>query len=76
LLYTLALATDPKVSDSKYPDASAVLQFLQEELTKPTVLQLGGDSTVGRGIVQATLLQAVAAPPTQGGQQPKEKKEQ
>jgi CRISPR-associated protein Cmr4 len=57
LLYSLALATDPKVKSDHIADAAQVLRFLKQEvLDKASVVQFGGDETVGRGIVQVTVL--------------------
>jgi len=62
LLYTLALATDPKDRNLARPyfeGAADVLHFLKRDvLDQASVIQFGGDETVGRGIVQATLLLA------------------
>jgi len=60
LLYSMALATDPKVEQNKRPndlkDASGVLEFVEREiLNRVTIVQLGGDETVGRGITRMTL---------------------
>lgn len=58
LLYSLALATGPKVEiDKDKPEvpknAAEVLEFLQERLVdKAQVMQFGGDETVGKGLVR------------------------
>jgi CRISPR-associated protein Cmr4 len=50
LLYSLVLAHDPVRDDrAELPDAHAVVTFLKEIEGKR--LQLGGDATIGRGIV-------------------------
>jgi CRISPR-associated protein Cmr4 len=50
LLYSVVLAHDPVKDDrAELPDAGAVLAFLREIDGKR--LQLGGDATIGRGIV-------------------------
>jgi CRISPR-associated protein Cmr4 len=58
LLYSLALATDPKDRDLAKPhgleNAEAILNFLKNVLGQASMVQLGGDETVGRGIVQVT----------------------
>jgi CRISPR-associated protein Cmr4 len=58
LLYSLALATDPKLTQQErnnapIKDANGVLKFLNDDLVKEAhVMQLGGDETVGKGLVQ------------------------
>lgn len=53
LLYSMALATDPKVQNAAIADADGVLGFLAKEvLGEAAVVQLGGDETVGRGLVK------------------------
>lgn len=60
LLYTLALATDPKDRNLARPyfgSAADILHFLKRDvLDLASVVQFGGDETVGRGIIQVTLL--------------------
>jgi CRISPR-associated protein Cmr4 len=51
LLYTVALATPPKKQPSRLQGAEGVLDFLREEVLRPGVMQLGGDETVGRGLL-------------------------
>lgn len=57
LLYSLALASDPKLpkkerDKASIRDAKEVLGFLQNELVNGAhVMQLGGDETVGKGLV-------------------------
>jgi len=59
LLYSLALATDPKLPkdrmlEAAIRDAEGVLMFLEDELVaKARVMQFGGDETVGKGLVWA-----------------------
>ena len=65
LLYSLALATDPRVPKEErdklqdnLKDAQGVLNFLASEvIAKAHRVQFGGDETVGRGIVSAVFLQ-------------------
>lgn len=61
LLYSLALATDPKLNGAEagaaMADADAVLDFLNGQLEQVKgVMQIGGNETIGRGLVQARLL--------------------
>jgi len=52
LLYSLALATDPKLPNSSIPDAQGVIKFLKDDLLeKVQAVQFGGDETVGKGLV-------------------------
>lgn len=58
LLYSLALATDPKAPKDKLKegvprDASEVLNFLLDEIiNKAKIIQLGGDESVGKGVAR------------------------
>lgn len=55
LLYSLALAKDIKYPEGNgYKDYSAKesIQYLKDLITKSHILQLGGDETVGRGLVE------------------------
>lgn len=58
LLYSLALATDPKLrredlQNKPIQDAQEVLNCLKNELvSKAHVMQFGGDETVGKGLVK------------------------
>jgi CRISPR-associated protein Cmr4 len=60
LLYSLALATDPKLTKdelNKAPimDAEGVLNFLKSDLVaKAQVAQFGGGETVGKGLVRVS----------------------
>lgn len=64
LLYSLALATDPRVPKEKkeklpndLKDADGVLKFLPDKvLNEVHRVQFGGDETVGRGIVSVVFL--------------------
>jgi len=51
LLYTLALATPPKKQPSQLQGAEGVLAFLRENVLQGGVMQLGGDETIGRGLL-------------------------
>jgi CRISPR-associated protein Cmr4 len=53
LLYSLALATNPKKEQNttSITDANKVIEFLSELLEKVQVAQFGGDETVGKGLV-------------------------
>jgi CRISPR-associated protein Cmr4 len=53
LLYSLALATNPKKEQNttSITDANKVIDFLSELLKKVQVAQFGGDETVGKGLV-------------------------
>jgi CRISPR-associated protein Cmr4 len=53
LLYSLALATNPKKEQNTTPitDANKVIEFLSKLLEKVQVAQFGGDETVGKGLV-------------------------
>ena len=55
LLYSLALATDPKLSKDKNTtsirEAEHVIEFLKGLLEEAKVAQFGGDETVGKGLV-------------------------
>ncbi len=51
LLYSMALATRPKKKDMGIEDAGEVLEFLTNTVLRENILQLGGDETVGRGLV-------------------------
>jgi CRISPR-associated protein Cmr4 len=81
LLYATLFASKPRVKDDELPDdwkqandrAGKLLEFV-EKATDGKRLQLGGDATVGRGIVKVRVLkpqaQAQAASTTQSGGQP------
>ncbi len=56
LLYSLALATEPKAPDKGIADARRVLSFLSCVLGKVSVMQFGGDETVGKGLVKVRYL--------------------
>jgi len=63
LLYSLALATDPKfkeedLKDKPIKDAQDVLNFLKNELASKAVMQFGGDETVGKGLVWVRYFEA------------------
>ncbi len=58
LLYSLALATEPKTNSDSIRDAAGVLGFL-EGLIGEKVMQLGGDETVGKGLVRVHYLDAL-----------------
>jgi CRISPR-associated protein Cmr4 len=53
LLYSLALATNPKKEQNTTPitDANKVIEFLSNLLKEVQVAQFGGDETVGKGLV-------------------------
>jgi len=60
LLYTLALAADPRVADGQLPsalkkdgkgEAEKVLEYLIGKV-EGALVQMGGDATVGRGLVR------------------------
>ncbi len=79
LLYSVALATDPKLdagsddtsASASLKEAAHVIQHLAQWIQQSGgVMQLGGDETVGRGIVQARLLLSTAAPANQQTQVP------
>lgn len=64
LLYTLALAADPRVADGQLPDnlkkngkgaAEQVLGYLTGKV-EGKLVQMGGDATVGRGLVRVRVL--------------------
>lgn len=64
LLYTLALATDPRVADGQLPEnlkknrrgsAEKVLEYLTTKV-QGKLVQMGGDATVGRGLVHVRVL--------------------
>ncbi|MEM2001017.1 MAG: type III-B CRISPR module RAMP protein Cmr4 [Candidatus Methanomethylicaceae archaeon] len=68
LLYSVVLATDPKLDGGAtgLTEAAHVIQRLAEWIHQSGgVMQLGGDETVGRGIVRAQLLLSAAAPANQ-----------
>lgn len=58
LLYSSALATDPRADHDEVEDASGVLDFLRDDILEGSsrVIQLGGDETVGRGQVRVVFL--------------------
>ena len=66
LLYATLFASKPRVQNppSDLQDAAAVLRFVQNAIDGKR-LQLGGDATVGRGIVKVRMVQAQTQP--QGG---------
>lgn len=54
LLYTMALATEPKQRNSELGNATEIMELLETLVAPPnrTVrVQIGGDETVGRGII-------------------------
>ena len=61
LLYSLVMATDPLVEENKRPNdlknADAVLNFVKNN--KLTRLQIGGNETIGRGIVSLRFYEGV-----------------
>ncbi|MBT9168701.1 MAG: hypothetical protein DDT19_02049 [Syntrophomonadaceae bacterium] len=74
-LYSVLLAADPMTDTSKRPkalaDGSAVLNFVKAGLTRSGLsisgldnrrLQIGGDQTLGRGIVMARFLSKEGGP--------------
>jgi CRISPR-associated protein Cmr4 len=75
LLYATLFASKPRVQNppSDLQDAAAVLNFVKNAVDGKR-LQLGGDATVGRGIVKARVVepqaQAQGASTTQPGGQP------
>jgi CRISPR-associated protein Cmr4 len=75
LLYATLFASKPRVQNppSDLQDAAAVLNFVKSAVDGKR-LQLGGDATVGRGIVKARVVepkaQAQGASTTQPGGQP------
>lgn len=69
LLYSLALAADPRVGRNSgtrerpegkdalpIPNAAGVLAYVRELLAARTIIQIGGDETVGRGLVRVRYL--------------------
>jgi len=68
LLYSLALATKPKLTreeleNAPIKSAEQVLQFLKDELVaKAKVMQFGGDETVGKGLVWVRYFEAGKKP--------------
>lgn len=62
LLYSLALATDPRVDYDTIKTAAEVLSFLKKLLQDEKVqgvAQFGGDETVGRGLVRVSFWKGV-----------------
>ena len=64
LLWGLTLATKPRVSNSGVKDADDVLKVMAELLNQVPALQVGGNETIGRGFVQATLRRTEDMRPT------------
>lgn len=57
LLYSVVLATDPRDKSNTLEDANEVINFVRQDVfSKADRFQLGGDETVGRGIVKIRLL--------------------
>lgn len=54
LLYSMVLATKPKKSGMGIETADGILGFLIGEVLNAKILQLGGDETVGRGLVRVS----------------------
>lgn len=56
LMYSVVLSTSPRISDSSAPQevdtADKVLQVLEEKVLGNGLLQLGGNETIGRGLVR------------------------
>jgi len=56
LLYCMLLCADPKSNKTQPPaelaNAEKILQFMKSKLTNKNLIQLGGDETVGRGLVK------------------------
>jgi len=52
VLYSLALAKDLPLKSNGRQTAQASMQFLQGIINKGKILQVGGDETVGRGLVR------------------------
>jgi len=69
LLYATLFASKPRVQNPPpdLQDAAAVLRFVQNAIDGKR-LQLGGDATVGRGIVQARVVGAQTQIRQSGGQ--------
>lgn len=58
LLYSLALATEPKIQNQKISSAADVVKFLEEEVVnQAAIMQFGGDETVGKGLVKVKCFQ-------------------
>lgn len=54
ILYTLAMATDPLRKNDKIKDKDRVMDFFIDNVNGK-VFQMGGKSTIGRGILRATI---------------------
>lgn len=62
LFYTVVLATRPRAPDGGEIKAAAdVLEFLGKVVERAPVLQLGGDGTLGRGLVEMRLVHGVGS---------------
>jgi len=57
VLYTLVLASDPFTKQGNPQDAKAVMDFFADGLGRAShILQLGGNATIGKGLVRMQLM--------------------